>query len=106
MGWPVTMMTTEVDIDGEIENISADGAHIHCRMLLFENDVFVTGIWDLDGEPLGIGGEVVWYGIVWYGMANVTLTPDPGPGPICLGIRFTTISEEDRQLLAHVLSSV
>jgi hypothetical protein len=31
VGWPVTMMTAEVDIDGEIENISADwyGGSLH-----------------------------------------------------------------------------
>jgi hypothetical protein len=72
VGWPVTMMTAEVDIDGEIENISAEG------------------------EPLWIGAEVV--------RTNVTLTPDPGPAPIGMGVRFTTISEENRQFLANVLS--
>ena len=96
VGWPVTMMTAEVDIDGEIENISAGGAYIRCGMLLLENDVFVMGIWDLEGEPLWIGAEVVW--------TNVTLTPDPGPAPIGMGVRFTTISEENRQFLANVLS--
>ena len=94
--WPVTMMTAEVDIDGEIENISADGAYIRCRMLLLENDIFVMGIWDLDGKPLWIGAEVVW--------TNFTPTPDPGPTPIGVGVRFTTISEEDLQLLVNVLS--
>ena len=94
--YPVTMMTAEVDIDGETENISAGGAYIRCRMQLFENDVFVVGIWDLGREPLWIGAEVVW--------TNVTLTSDPGPAPIGMGVRFTTISEEDRQLLATVLS--
>jgi hypothetical protein len=89
-------MTAEVDIDGEIENISAGGAYIRCRLLLFDNDVFVAGIWDLGGEPLWIGAEVVW--------TNVTLTPDPGPAPIGMGVRFTTISDEHRQLLANVLS--
>jgi hypothetical protein len=96
VGWPVTMMTAEVDIDGEIENISAGGAYIRCGMLLLENDVFVMGIWDLEGEPLWIGAEVVW--------TNVTLTPDPGSAPIGMGVRFTTISEENRQVLANVLS--
>jgi hypothetical protein len=90
------MMTTEVDIDGKIENISAGGAYIRCRMLLFENDVFLMGIWDLEGEPLWIGAEVVW--------TNVTITPDPEPAPVGMGVRFTTIAEEDRQLLANVLS--
>ena len=96
VGWPVTMMTAEVDIDGEIENISAGGAYIRCGMLLLENDVFVLGIWDLNGESLWIGAEVVW--------TNVTHTPDPGPAPIAMGVRFTTISEANRQFLANVLS--
>ena len=90
------MMTTEVDIDGEIENISAGGAYIRCGILLFENDVFVLGIWDLNGESLWIGAEVVW--------TNVTHTSDPEPAPVAMGVRFTTISEEDRQFLANVLS--
>jgi hypothetical protein len=59
VGWSVTMMTTEVDIDGEIENISAGGAYIRCGMLLFENDVFVLGIWDLiPGQPRLLWGFV------------------------------------------------
>ena len=53
-------------------------------MLLFENDVLVVGIWDLGGEPLWIGAEVVW--------TNVTLPPDPEPVPIVIRVRFTTIS--------------
>jgi hypothetical protein len=57
---------------------------------------FVMGIRDLEGEPLWIGAEVV--------RTNVTLTPDPGPAPIGMGVRFTTISEENRQFLANVLS--
>ena len=84
VGCPATMMTTEVDIDSEIENIIAGGAYIRCSMLLFENDVLVVGIWDLGGEPLWIGAEVVW--------TNVTLPPDPEPAPISMRVRFTTIS--------------
>ncbi|NIQ89081.1 MAG: PilZ domain-containing protein [Deltaproteobacteria bacterium] len=96
VGCPVTIMTTEVDIDGEIENISAGGAYIRCRMLLFENDIFLMGIWDLEGEPLWIGAEVVW--------TNVTRTPDPEPDPIGMGVRFTTISDEGQRLLANIVS--
>ena len=89
-------MIAEVDIDGEIENISTDGAYIRCQMLLLENDVFVMGIWDLDGKPLWIDARVVW--------TNFTPTPDPEPAPIGAGVRFTPISEENRQLLVNVLS--
>ena len=96
VGYPVTIMTPEVDIDGEIENISAGGAYIRCRMLLFENDILVVGIWELGGEPLWLGAEVVW--------TNVTLTPDPRPAPTGMGVRFTTISDQGHQLLANVLS--
>jgi len=112
MGWPVTMMTTEGNIespsrldvkpaqrrpfDGKIENISADGALIRCETLLFRNALFLMGILGVDRKPLWIGAEVV--------RTEVTFTPDLRPAQIAMGVRFTTISAEDRHFLANMAS--
>ena len=47
VGYPVTIMTPEVDIDGEIENISAGGAYIRagCYYSRMTFLWWVFGIW-------------------------------------------------------------
>jgi hypothetical protein len=94
--WPVTMMTPEGEMDGTIENISAGGAYIRCGTLLSKNDLFILAILVQDRESSWIGAEVVWI--------DIPLIPNSEPAPIGMGVRFTDISEEDRQFLVEVVS--
>jgi hypothetical protein len=112
VGWPVTMMTTEDNIespsrldiaptkrrifDGKIENVSADGAYIRCEIQLFRNALFLVGILGVDQKPMWMGAEVV--------RTDVTFTPNLRPAQVGMGVRFTSISAEDRQLLTNVVS--
>jgi hypothetical protein len=56
--WPITMMTTDGDANGIVENISSGGAYIRTRKLLSNNDLIVMGVLGLKRELLWIGAEV------------------------------------------------
>jgi hypothetical protein len=112
VGWPVIMMTTEDNIespsrsdiaptkrrvfDGKVENISADGAYISCETQLFRNALFLMGVSGVDRKPMWMGAEVV--------RTNGTFTPDLRQAQIGMGVRFISVSAEDRQFLTNVVS--
>lgn len=94
--WPVTMMTTDGDANGIVENISSSGAYIRTRKLLSNNDLIVMGVLGLKRELLWIGAEVV--------RTDIATTSKPEQAAAGIGVRFTTVSAEDYQFLKNVVS--
>ena len=96
--WPVTMMTTDGDANGIVENVSSGGAYIRTRKLLSNNDLIVMGVLGLKQELLWIGAEVV--------RTDVAMTPKPEQAMLGIGVQFTTVSGEDYQFLQNVVSEL
>ena len=94
--WPVTMMTPEGEMKGQIENISAGGAYINCEMLLSKHDRFTMTIQTSDQELLWIGAEVIWI--------DIPINPDGESVAIGIGVRFTDISAEYLQCLSNMVA--
>jgi hypothetical protein len=96
--WPVTMMTTDGDWNGVVENISSGGAYIRTKKLLSNSDPIVMGIMGLKRELLWIGAEVV--------RTDFTTTSKPEKSTVGIGVRFTTVSEEDYQFIKNEVSDL
>ena len=95
--WPVTMLTPEGEMKGNIENISAGGAYIRCKTLLSKKDHVTLSIMATNRKPLEIAAEVAWI--------DIPLIPDSEPVPIGMGIRFTNISEKDHQYISDIVAA-
>ena len=94
--WPVTVMTSDGDANGIVENISSGGAYISARKMLSNNDLIVMGVLGLKRELLWIGAEVV--------RTDIATTTKPEQAAVGLGVRFTTVSAEDYQFLKNLIS--
>ena len=90
--WPVVAKTADRTINGVTLNVSPDGVFIRCAKPLRLNEVvhIIISIKDME-RTLKAKGEVVWSNI--YG-------PDDDISPRGMGIKFTSISSEDRQFIA------
>lgn len=94
--WPVIIQTAQRFIAGETKDISASGAFINCWKPLEVNEVFEMAISvSLLDSPIRLTAEVIRSDI-----------PDARgkPGSGGMGVRFTKISEEDRQLISAAVS--
>jgi hypothetical protein len=92
------MMTTDGDWNGVVENISSGGAYIRTKKLLSNSDPIVMGIMGLKRELLWIGAEVV--------RTDFTTTSKPEKSTVGIGVRFTTVSEEDYQFIKNEVSDL
>jgi c-di-GMP-binding flagellar brake protein YcgR len=88
--WPVSLVTDQGTIQGEIVNISLAGAFLLCEQPLASNQRFGLIIRTPDRSPVEMTGEVV--------RSNI---PDPeGKERECkAGIRFVDVSEEKEREL-------
>ena len=92
---PVTIETTHGVINTETNDISAEGAFVRCLDPMSPDELFhmVINVPHSD-RRLMIGFEVVW--VNTHG-PNYTSTPRG------MGVQFTQISSNDRQLLHRVI---
>jgi hypothetical protein len=89
---PVLIRTTYGWLVGEALNISSTGVLVCCTKPLRVNEFFELVIDTLfSGPPLNATAQVVWSGI--HGLDNEFV-------PHVMGMRFTKISKEDRNLIS------
>ena len=93
--WPVSAQVGGGIIHGETKDISPQGAFIRCRNPLSLNEVFDMVV-DAPGKSLNVKAEVVWSNI--HG-------PDDKITPRGMGVRFVSMSNEDRRILGQKLDS-
>lgn len=92
--WPVTLMSPETEIEGEIENLSPAGALISCEEPPpLEGSVRLV-IKAPNRQAMNVAGRVIW---------STILSPDEGAPRFGVGIQFTQISESDSQFLRDVI---
>lgn len=92
--WPVSIVTNRGTIDGEMVNVSLEGALLLCEQPLVLEERFGLKIRIPDRSPIEMTGEVV--------RSNIS-GPEEKDRECEVGIRFVDISEEkERQLYRAV----
>ena len=91
--WPVTILTSESQIEGEIENFTPKGLFVSCAEVPPE-DRFRLVI-KVPGRPtINVAGRVVW---------TTILDASESETRLGVGIEFTEISESDLEYLHEVM---
>ena len=93
--WSVSAQVGGGIMHGETRDISLQGAFIHCRNPLNLNEIFDMVV-DVPEKSLNVRAEVVWSNI--HG-------PDDKITPRGMGVRFVSMSSEDRRILGQKLDN-
>ena len=93
--WPVTLITPEVQIEGEIENFTPKGLFLSCEEVPPLEGIIRLVI-KIPGRPtMNVAGKVIWSSIV----------DDTESGTrLGVGIQFTEISEGDLEILQEAMA--
>jgi c-di-GMP-binding flagellar brake protein YcgR len=89
--WPVRLKTKKGLVEGKTRDISAGGAHICCGEYLDLNEPVHLSIEAPEREPMELAALVVW-----------SDSKDESNRPRIIGVKFTKISNSDRQYLEQV----
>jgi hypothetical protein len=92
--WPVTVLTPQTQIEGQVENVSPVGAFISfAEAPPLEWDLRLI-IKPPNHQTISAVAKVIW---------STVLAPDEGSPCFGVGVEFTRISEGDRQFLSGKL---
>jgi hypothetical protein len=94
--WAALIQDAKGRAVAEMENISANGALIRCHMALLPNEAFGLCIMVPNHTPLNARAEVAWLRV------NCSKKDTP---PCGIGIRFTNVSNRDRQVLRSFMTN-
>ncbi len=94
--WPVSFETSNGSIQGQTKDISLSGAFIVCPNPLPLKEIFSLSLNIPGQESLTLNSEVIWSN------ANV---PEDKIITRGMGIRFLSISEQDRKILNEAITS-
>jgi len=93
--WPVTIETPEGSFNGDIINISTNGAFVCCQKIPHLKGKFPLTINPPDHQALTVTAEVLW--------SNFSM-PDSKIVNRGMGVRFVKISNEDRQFISEAMA--
>ena len=85
--WPVTVLTTQTTIEGEIHNLSPSGAFISCKGVSPLAGSFFIIIKPPERQTISVAGKVVW---------STTLQSEESNSTLGVGVQFTNITRGDR----------
>jgi Tfp pilus assembly protein PilZ len=88
--WPVTVLTTQTTIEGEIHNVSSSGAFISCKVVPPLEGSFFIIIKPPERQTISVAGKAVW---------STTLETDESNSNLGVGVQFTNITPGDRKFL-------
>ena len=88
--WPVTVLTTQTTIEGEIHNLSPSGAFISCKVVPPLEVSFFIIIKPPERQTISLAGKAVW---------STTLESDASNSRLGVGVQFTNITPGDRRFL-------
>lgn len=95
VNWPVVILTHRGATVGETINIGVDGAFIFCPVPLLRKETPKLFILAPVRQPMSVSVEVTWSNLY----SSEQDTPPPG-----MGVRFTQISDVDRQYLHEMVA--
>ena len=93
--WPITIITDKGTIEGESRNITIAGVFVHCQEELHEGEIYQMIINMPKRESILVKGKVVW--------SNFDSMEETSSYR-GMGFSFIKISDEDRVVLADVIS--
>ena len=94
--WPVTVITTQAKIEGEMHNVSSSGAFISCKDALSLAGSFFIIIKPPDRQTMSVAGKAVW---------TTILETNEGSPSLGVGVQFTNMTRGDRDFLRRLLTS-
>ena len=96
VSWPVTMLTAQGPIEGEVKNISLGGAFVHCQEQPESNETFRMIIKIPHSRQfLRASARVA--------RSNI-YNPDGTDEPRGIGVRFVEISDDGRKYIREVVA--
>ena len=93
--WPVTLLSTQAKIDGEIQNVGPTGAFVTCKDPPPLEGSFFVIIKPPDRQTLSVAGKVIW---------STILEPKEGDSSLGIGIQFTNMTPGDRKFLISLVT--
>ncbi|MBN2124895.1 MAG: PilZ domain-containing protein [Deltaproteobacteria bacterium] len=96
VNWPVKIFMESAVVEGEARNISSDGIYIRCDEDLHLGDTLSISVSVPNHDPIQVAGKVMWSD--FYGM-------DDTDRPVCIGMCFVEMREEDRRLIGEMISA-
>lgn len=93
--WPVTLLSTQDKIDGEIQNVSPTGAFVSCKEPPPLERSFFIIIKPPDRQTMSLAGKVIW---------STILEPLGVDATHGIGIQFTNMTPADRQYLSSLVT--
>ena len=93
--WPVTMLASEGEITGEIENFTPKGLFISCRVAPPSEETLRIVINIPGRQTMNLAGRVIW--------STVHVTSE-GETRLGVGIQFTEISKSDLKFLHEAMA--
>ena len=95
VNWPVTLITSEAEIAGEIENFTPKGLFITCKEAPPLEETLRIVIKIPGHQTMNVAVRVIW--------SSVHVTSE-GETRLGVGIQFTEISKTDLQFLHEAMS--
>ncbi len=93
--WPVTLITPEGQIEGEIENFTPKGLFVSCAEVP-PSEGIIRLVIKVPGRPtMNVAGKVIW--------STIIDTTESG-ARLGVGIQFTEISESDLKILQEAMT--
>ena len=94
--WPVTVLTMQTTIEGEIHNLSPAGAFISCKAVPPLESSFFIIIKPPERQTISVAGKVVWSTTLQTGESNTSLG---------VGVQFTNITPGDLRFLIQLVKT-
>ena len=94
--WPVTVLTMQTTIEGEIQNLSPTGAFISCKAVPPLESSFFIIIKPPERQTISVAGKVVW---------STTLLADETNASLGVGVQFTNITPGDLRFLTQLVKT-
>lgn len=93
--WPVTMLTSQAQVEGKIENVSSKGAFVSCKDMPPLEEGFLLVIRAPDYKSMNLNGRVVW---------STVLSSNEDGSQFGIGVQFTRMTAEDRKALHKMIA--
>jgi Tfp pilus assembly protein PilZ len=93
--WPVTMLNSQGQIEGNIENVSSKGAFVSCKEVPPLEEGFLMVIRAPEHTIMNLNGKVVW---------STVLDSSEGDPLFGVGVQFTRMSADNRQVLHKMIA--
>jgi hypothetical protein len=97
LGWPVTIVSPQGDLEAAIESVSSKGALISCNDIPPLTETVQLIIKPPSYKTVFTSGKITW---------STILKPDQGDSRLAIAIQFITMTASDRQFLSSAAAKL